>query len=98
MRDGFYGELTPRQAAPVHRIEASASHLRELVDQILDLAKMTAGRLEVHPELVDLRPFILDVAADVEPLANERGLSVSLGVGPLCRDSAQTRLICGRFS
>ena len=83
MRDGFYGELTPRQAAPVHRIEASASHLRELVDQILDLAKMTAGRLEVHPELVDLRPFILDVAADVEPLANERGLSVSLGVGPL---------------
>jgi signal transduction histidine kinase len=83
MRDGFYGELTPRQAAPVHRIEASASHLRDLVDQILDLAKMTAGRLEVHPELVDLRPFILDVAADVEPLANERGLSVSLGVGPL---------------
>jgi signal transduction histidine kinase len=83
MRDGFYGELTPRQAAPVNRIEASASHLRELVDQILDLAKMAAGRLEVHPELVDLRPFVLDVAADVEPLANERGLSVSLGVGPL---------------
>lgn len=83
MRDGFYGELTPRQAAPVHCIEASASHLRDLVDQILDLAKMAAGRLEVHPELVDLRPFILDVAADVEPLANEKGLSVSLGVGPL---------------
>ncbi len=83
MRDGFYGELTPRQAAPVHRIEASASHLRDLVDQILDLAKMAAGRLEVHPELVDLRPFILDVAADVEPLANEKGLAVSLGVGPL---------------
>jgi signal transduction histidine kinase len=83
MRDGFYGELTPRQSAPVQRIEASASHLRELVDQILDLAKMTAGRLEVHPELVDLRPFILDVAADVEPLANEKGLTVSLGVGPL---------------
>jgi signal transduction histidine kinase len=83
MREGFYGELTPRLAAPVQRIEASATHLRELVDQILDLAKMTAGRLEVHSELVELRPFILDVAADVEPLANEKGLVVSLGVGPL---------------
>jgi signal transduction histidine kinase len=54
-----------------------------LVDQILDLAKMTAGRLEVHAEPVDLRPFILDVAADVEPLATEKGLVLSLGVGAL---------------
>jgi two-component system, sensor histidine kinase and response regulator len=83
LRDGVYGELSPRQVAPVGRIEASASHLRHLVDQILDLAKMTAGRLEVHLESVDLRPFILDVAADVEPLANEKGLLLSLSVGPL---------------
>jgi len=83
MRDGFYGELTPRQAAPVQRIEASASHLRELVDQVLDLAKMTAGRLEVHSELLEMRPFILDVAADVEPLANEKGLVVSLSIGSM---------------
>jgi two-component system, sensor histidine kinase and response regulator len=83
LRDGVYGELSPRQVAPVARIEASASHLRHLVDQILDLAKMTAGRLEVHVEAVDLRPFILDVAADVEPLANEKGLLLSLSVGPL---------------
>jgi len=82
MRDGVYGPLTPRQAAPVDRIEASASHLRQLVDQILDLAKMSAGRLEVHAEPFDLRPFILDVAADVESLANEKGLVLSLGVGP----------------
>jgi signal transduction histidine kinase len=82
MRDGVYGELSPRQVAPVDRIEASASHLRHLVDQILDLAKMTAGRLEVHTEPFDLRPFILEVATEVEPLANERGLILSLAVGP----------------
>lgn len=82
MRDGVYGELTPRQVAPVERIEASASHLRHLVDQILDLAKITAGRLEVHTEPIDLRPFILDVAADVEPLIGEKGLALSLAVGP----------------
>ncbi len=86
MRDGVYGELTPRQAAPVERIEASATHLRHLVDQILDLAKIAAGRVELHIEPVDLRPFILDVAADIEPLVNEKGLVLTLGVGgPLPR-------------
>ena len=81
MRDGVYGELTPRQVAPVERIEGSATHLRHLVDQILDLAKIAAGRVELHIEPVDLRPFILDVAADIEPLVNEKGLVLTLGVG-----------------
>lgn len=81
LRDGVYGELAPRQVAPVERIAASASHLRQLVDQVLDLAKMTAGRLEVHPELIVLRSFVLDVVSEVESLMSERGLSLSISVG-----------------
>lgn len=81
LREGVYGELSPRQAGPVQRIEASANHLRHLVDQILDLAKMAAGRLEVHAELMDLRPFVLDVASEVEPLVNEKKLHLSLAIG-----------------
>jgi signal transduction histidine kinase len=80
LREGVYGELTPRQAGPVQRIEASASHLRHLVDQILDLAKMAAGRLEVHSEPIDLRPFILDVATEIEPLVAEKNLYLSLAL------------------
>jgi len=38
LREGVYGDLAPRQVKPVERIEASANHLRHLVDQILDLA------------------------------------------------------------
>ena len=81
LRDGVYGELGPRQVGPVERIEASANHLRHLVDQILDLAKIAAGRLEVHTETLDLRPFVFDVASEVESLINEKGLSLSLAVG-----------------
>jgi signal transduction histidine kinase len=81
LRDGVYGELNPRQIGPVERIEASANHLRHLVDQILDLAKMAAGRLEVHREPVDLRPFVFDVASEVESLVTEKGLTFSLAVG-----------------
>ncbi len=81
LREGVYGELSPRQAKPVERIEASANHLRHLVDQILDLAKMAAGRLDVHNESLDIRPFILDVASEMESLLNERSLSLSLVMG-----------------
>jgi len=81
LREGVYGELAPRQIKPVERIEASANHLRHLVDQILDLAKMAAGRLDVHTEVLDIRPFILDVASEMESLVNEKSLSLSLTMG-----------------
>ncbi len=81
LREGVYGELSPRQVKPVERIEASANHLRHLVDQILDLAKMAAGRLDVHTETLAVRPFILDVASEVESLLNEKNLNLSLVMG-----------------
>jgi len=81
LRAGVYGELAPRQVKPVERIEASANHLRQLVDQVLDLARVAAGRLELHPESIDLRPFLLDVASEVESLAAEKDLTLSVSVG-----------------
>jgi signal transduction histidine kinase len=81
LRDGVYGELGPRQGQPVERIAASASHLRHLVDQVLDIAKMAAGRLEVHPEPIVLRPFVLNIVSELESLINEKGLTLSITVG-----------------
>ena len=80
LRDGSYGELTARQRGPVERIESSANHLRDLVEQVLDLARMSAGRLEVHVEPVRLRPFVIDVASEMEPLATARGLALTISV------------------
>jgi signal transduction histidine kinase len=81
LRDGVYGDLGPRQAQPVERIAASASHLRHLVDQVLDIAKMAAGRLEVHPEPVVLRPFVLNIVSELESLISEKGLTLSITIG-----------------
>lgn len=80
LRDGSYGELAPRMVSPVERIQASAEHLQALVDQVLDLARLSAGRLEVHREPLSLRAFVIDVASEVEPLITEKGLSLSLQV------------------
>jgi signal transduction histidine kinase len=81
LRDGFYGDLSPRQVPPVDRIAASATHLRHLVDQVLDIAKIAAGRLEVQSETIVLRPFVLNVASELESLVSEKGLAFSITVG-----------------
>jgi signal transduction histidine kinase len=81
LRDGFYGDLSPRQVPPVDRIAASATHLRHLVDQVLDIAKIAAGRLEVHAETIVLRPFVLNIASELESLVSEKGLTFSITVG-----------------
>jgi signal transduction histidine kinase len=80
LRDGVYGDLSARQTPPVERIAASATHLRHLVDQVLDIAKIAAGRLEVHAETLLLRPFVLNVVSELEPLITERGLNLSIAV------------------
>src|SRR4051812_37456730 len=80
LRDGVYGELAPRQVGPVDRIAASATHLRQLVDQILDIARIAAGRLEVSKELLSLRPFVLNIASELESLFAERSLRLSISV------------------
>ena len=81
LREGVYGELTARQSVPVERIEASANHLRILVDQVLDLAKVAAGRLDVQPETIALRPFLMDVTSEMESLASEKKLPLSVTLG-----------------
>jgi signal transduction histidine kinase len=80
LRDGVYGELAPRQVGPVDRIAASAAHLRQLVDQILDIARIAAGRLEVSREVISLRPYVLNIASDLESLFSERSLRLSISV------------------
>ncbi len=80
LRDGVYGELVGRQQAPVERIASSAGHLRHLVDQVLDIAKIAAGRLEIQLDAVDLRSFVSDVAAETESLLAERGLTLTIAV------------------
>jgi signal transduction histidine kinase len=97
LKDGSYGDLSARQAVPVDRIATSTVHLRALVDQLLDIAKIAAGRVDIHVEDIALKPFILDVAAEMESLAAERGLTMTISVGqPVARvqtDSTHLRQI-----
>jgi signal transduction histidine kinase len=52
--DGIYGQLTERQENALHNIDASARHLLALINDLLDLSKIEAGKLELHCEEVQV--------------------------------------------
>jgi len=63
---------------PLQRVMRAGRHLLKLINEILDLAKIEAGRMELHPEWLDTRAVVEDVAATVRPLAvrNRNALDV----------------------
>lgn len=67
-------------AEDLRRIKSSANHLLSLINDILDLSKIEAGRMELDLHEFALAPLVEDVAATVEPIARQRGNTLSLNV------------------
>jgi len=80
--DRIYGDVNDRQVEALQRIHASAQHLLVLINDILDLAKIEAGRMPLHLEDVDLRHILLEVTSQMEPLFRKKGLAFSWSMSP----------------
>jgi len=74
MLDRIYGDLTTKQEEGLHRIQVSSQHLLALINDILDLAKIEAGKMPVHLERVLLNDVLNEVAAQMEPMVRRKGL------------------------
>ncbi len=74
MLDRIYGELNAKQAEGLTRIQSASNHLLVLINDVLDLAKIEAGKMPIHLEPAALRPILLEVAAQIEPLVRKKGL------------------------
>jgi PAS domain S-box-containing protein len=70
---GVYDALSPDQREAVERSHRSATHLVDLIDDLLDLSKLEAGRLEARIEEVEIAELLRGVAAELAPLATEHG-------------------------
>ncbi|HEX2207828.1 MAG TPA: HAMP domain-containing sensor histidine kinase [Longimicrobium sp.] len=80
LRERIYGELTDRQEEALGRMQSSSEHLLELVNDILDLARIEAGRMPVHLEPVSLAALVASVVDSVEPLGRAKGLALEVDV------------------
>ncbi|MFP4636554.1 MAG: ATP-binding protein, partial [Nitriliruptoraceae bacterium] len=73
--------LPPEAAGQVRAARRSASSLLTLVDDLLDIAKIEAGRLELQRRPVNLSALVEEVSEVVAAAAADRGLELRVGVG-----------------
>jgi PAS domain S-box-containing protein len=83
--DEVYGPLRAEQANAVRRVARAAAHLLELLDDVLDLAKIEAGRIELREEPVRIPALLHELADTVRPMAERQGSELVVegeGEGP----------------
>jgi signal transduction histidine kinase len=88
---------TEKAAEPLQRVHRARTHLLGLINQVLDLSKIEAGKLELNPQMVQLAPLIDEVAGTARQLAqqNKNRLVVELqeNLGTLTVDPMRLRQI-----
>jgi signal transduction histidine kinase len=78
--EGMFGGLSEQQRDPLDRTRAAADHLRALIDDILDLAKIEAGKMQFVLEPLKLGEVIRDVSQQMEPMIRRKALSYTTDV------------------
>ena len=76
--EGLDGPLTPEMQDDLGLIDKNANHLLNLINEILDMAKIEAGRLSVSVEPNNLHQIIEDVVRSTAGLAQENALTMTL--------------------
>ena len=82
LTDNPSGNLTPEQVEFARTIHSAGSDLLQLINDILDLSKVEAGRMDVRPSDVALRGLVDYVEATFRPLTADKGLSFAVRVEP----------------
>lgn len=77
MIDNIYGPLNEKQREGLQRTLRAARHLLELVNDVLDLSKIEAGKIELSMQEVNIASLIEDLFVTVRPLADEHGSKLS---------------------
>jgi signal transduction histidine kinase/PAS domain-containing protein len=97
LADEVSGPVSELQRGQLKRIDVSAHHLLELIEQILSFSRIEAGRESVHAEPVDVRRAVGEAVMMHRPAATKKGLQVASalpdGLPPLHTDPGKLRQI-----
>ena len=80
LKEKMFGELTAKQDEYVHDIHASGQHLLSLINDILDLSKVEAGRMELDLVEFEVRPVLENALTLIRERAQRGGVTVELRV------------------
>jgi signal transduction histidine kinase len=88
---------TEKAAEPLQRVNRAGNHLLGLINQVLDLSKIEAGKLELNPQTVELALLIDEVVGTARQLAQEKNnrlvVEVQENLGTITVDPMRLRQI-----
>ena len=88
---------TEKALEPLQRVNRAGTHLLGLINQVLDLSKIEAGKLELNPQVVQLAPLIDEVIGTAQQLAQQNNnrllIEVQENLGTLTVDAMRLRQI-----
>jgi signal transduction histidine kinase/CheY-like chemotaxis protein len=70
--------IDERQREHIHQILRSGRHLLELIDEVLDIARIEAGRMSISPEPVELAGAVDEVLTMMRPVAAQRDIAIEV--------------------
>ncbi len=83
--DNSFGQLEPAQRDILHRITKNASNLSHLINDLVDLSRIEAGRMRIEMEVVDLEPLFGDLTAVMEVLLAGHDVTFRADIVPGCQ-------------
>jgi diguanylate cyclase (GGDEF)-like protein/PAS domain S-box-containing protein len=90
--DKTYGELTPEQERHISHIMQAGKHLLHLVNNILDLAKIEAGKISLVSEVLSIPQIIEEVVFVMKPQADKKSISIVTEIDEDVKDFVADRV------
>jgi signal transduction histidine kinase/CheY-like chemotaxis protein len=95
--DGVDGPVNDEQTNSLNKVVNNARHLLQLINDILDMSKIEAGKIELDIKEINLKELVDSVAATIEPTIIKKGLALSLhfdkSLPPVYADEEKVRQI-----
>jgi PAS domain S-box-containing protein len=80
MRERIYGELTTQQDEALQKVYSTSQHLLALINDILDLSKIEAGKMPLNLETVQIPAVIDELSETIQPMIDNKGLHYEAAV------------------
>jgi signal transduction histidine kinase/ActR/RegA family two-component response regulator len=97
LKGKFFGSLNDKQSGYVTQIEKSGKHLLDLINELLDIAKIDSGTSELHLEEFDPKEYLIGTVGLMQPQFGKKNIEVSVSHDPSLATMTGDRRRCNQI-